>query len=154
MLEPALNVYFSSERNDWETLQGFFDKLNEEFHFDLDVCATSENAKCKKYYSPEEDGLKQEWKGVCWMNPPYGREIGKWMKKAYESAVTGATVVCLVPARTDTAWWFDYCAKGEIRFIRGRLKFGGSKNAAPFPSANIVFSPPTLFKNVVKHISL
>ncbi len=86
------------------------------------------------------------------MNPPYGREIGKWMKKAYESALAGGTVVCLVPARTDTAWWFDYCAKGEIRFIKGRLKFGGSKNAAPFPSAIIVFSDPTLFKNVVKHI--
>ena len=120
----------------------------------MDVCATSENAKCKKYYGPEEDGLKQEWKGVCWMNPPYGREIWKWMKKANESALAGTTVVCLVPARTDTAWWFDYCAKGELRFIKGRLKFGGSKNAAPFPSANIVFSPPTLFKNVVKHISL
>ncbi len=78
----------------------------------------------------------------------------KWMKKAYESALAGAIVVCLVPARTDTAWWFDYCAKGEIRFIKGRLKFGGSKNAAPFPSAIIVLSPPNLFKNVVKHISL
>ena len=100
----------------------------------MDVCATSENAKCKKYYGPEEDGLKQEWKGVCWMNTPYGREIGKWMKKANESALAGTTVVCLVPARTDTAWWFDCCAKGELRFIKGRLKFGGSKNAAPFPS--------------------
>jgi len=88
-----------------ETPQGLFDILNEEFHFELDVCATSENAKCKKYYSPAEDCLKQEWKGICWMNPPYGREIGKWMKKAYESALAGATVVCLVPARTDTAWW-------------------------------------------------
>ena len=87
------------------------------------------------------------------MNPPYGREIGKWMKKAYESALAGATVVCLVPARTDTASWFDYCAKGEIRFIKGRLNFGGSKNTAPFPSAIIVFSDLTLFKNVVKHIS-
>ena len=137
-----------------ETPQGLFDILNEEFHFELDVCATSENTKCKKYYSPAEDCLKQEWKGICWMNPPYGREIGKWMKKAYESALAGATVVCLVPARTDTAWWFNCCAKGEIRFIKGRLKFGGSKNAAPFPSANIVFSALTLFKNVVKHISL
>jgi len=153
MTESGLRVHFSSRRNSWETPQYLFDKLNEEFHFELDVCATSENAKCKKYYSPAEDGLKQEWKGICWMNPPYGREIEKWLRKAHESALAGATVVCLVPARTDTAWWFDHCAKGEIRFIRGRLKFGGSINAAPFPSAIIVFSALTLFKNVVKHIS-
>jgi len=105
MTESALKVHFSSRRNNWETPRDLFDKLNEEFNFELDVCATSENAKCKKYYSPEEDGLKEEWKGLCWMNPPYGREIGKWIKKAYESALAGATVVCLVPARTDTAWW-------------------------------------------------
>ncbi len=105
MTESALKVHFSSRRNNWETPRDLFDKLNEEFNFELDVCATPENAKCKKYYSPEEDGLKEEWKGLCWMNPPYGREIGKWIKKAYESALAGATVVCLVPARTDTAWW-------------------------------------------------
>ncbi len=81
-------------------------------------------------------------------------DIGKWMKKAYESALAGATVVCLVPARTDTAWWFDYCAKGEIRFIKGRLKFGGSKNAAPLSSALIVFSANTLCKGIVKHVLL
>jgi len=154
MTESALKVHFSSRSNNWGTPQGLFDILNEQFLFELDVCATSENAKCKKYYSPEEDGLKQEWKGVCWMNPPYGREIGKWTKKAYESALAGAIVVCLVPARTDTSWWFDYCAKGEIRFIKGRLKFGGSKNAAPFPSAIIVFSPDSLFKGILKHILL
>ena len=116
--------------------------------------ATSENAKCKKYYSPAEDGLKEEWKGACWMNPPYGREIGKWLKKAYESALAGTTVVCLVPARTDTAWWFDYCVRGEIRFIKGRLKLGSSVNGAPFPSAIIVLSPGTLFKSRVKHVRL
>ncbi len=152
MAESALKVHFSSSNNNWATPQDFFDKLNEEFHFELDVCATSENAKCKKYYSPAEDGLNQEWKGICWMNPPYGREIGKWMKKAFESALTGATVVCLVPARTDTAWWFDYSANGEIRFIKSRLKFGGSKNAAPFPSAIIVFSGNTLCKGIVKYL--
>ena len=105
MTESALKVHFSSRRNNWETPRDLFDKLNEEFNFELDVCATPENAKCKKYYSPEEDGLKEEWKGLCWMNPPYGREIGKWIKKAYESALAGATVARLVPARTDTAWW-------------------------------------------------
>ena len=83
--------------------------------------------------------LKQEWFGVCWMNPPYGRDIKHWVKKAYESSLTGTTVVCLLPARTDTAWWHDYCMKGNIEFIRGRLKFGNSKNSAPFPSAIVVF---------------
>ena len=123
----------------WSTPQDFFDAYNDVYHFDVDVCATAENALCAKFYSPEEDGLSKEWNDVCWMNPPYGREIGKWMKKAYESSLHGATVVCLVPARTDTAWWHEYAMKGEITFIRGRLKFGGSKNSAPFPSAVVIF---------------
>ena len=84
-------------------------------------------------------GYRTEWRGVCWMNPPYGRTIGNWMKKAYESSLEGATVVCLVPARTDTGWWHNYAMKGDIEFIKGRLKFGGSKNSAPFPSAVVVF---------------
>ncbi len=123
----------------WSTPRDFFDDYNAIYQFDVDVCATAENALCAKFYSPEEDGLSKEWNDVCWMNPPYGREIGKWMKKAYESSLHGATVVCLVPARTDTAWWHEYAMKGEITFIRGRLKFGGSKNSAPFPSAVVVF---------------
>ena len=123
----------------WSTPQDFFDAYNDVYHFDVDVCATNENALCAKFYSPQEDGLSKEWNDVCWMNPPYGREIGKWMKKAYESSLHGATVVCLVPARTDTAWWHQYAMKGEITFIRGRLKFDGSKNSAPFPSAVVVF---------------
>lgn len=97
------------------------------------------NAKCVKFFTQEDDGLSQEWKGVCWMNPPYGRDIGKWMKKAYESSLEGATVVCLVPSRTDTKWRHDYSMKGEIEFIKGRLKFGGGKNSALFPSAVVVF---------------
>ena len=130
----------SSNTDLWETPQDFFDRLDAEFHFDLDVCALPENAKCKRYFTPTQDGLLQDWRGVCWMNPPYGRKIGAWMKKAYEAAVHGgATVVCLVPARTDTAWWHEYAMQGEIRFIRGRLKFGGAKNSAPFPSAVVVF---------------
>lgn len=132
---------FSSATDEWPTPQEFFDALNSEFGFELDVCATPENAKCQKYFSKEDDGLSQTWSGICWMNPPYGRQIGAWVKKAYESAQNGATVVCLLPARTDTAWWHDYCMKGEMRFIRGRLKFGGSKNSAPFPSAVIIFYP-------------
>lgn len=133
------NGLFTSNTDLWATPQGFFDKLNKEFSFTLDVCATDENAKCEKYYTETDDGLAQEWSGICWMNPPYGREIGKWVKKAYESSLTGATVVCLLPSRTDTKWWHDYCMKGEIRFIKGRLKFGDSKNSAPFPSAIVVF---------------
>lgn len=130
---------FTSQTDLWATPQDFFDRLNEEFGFELDVCAIAENAKCEKYYSPGIDGLKQEWKGVCWMNPPYGRSIGEWGKKAYQSSLTGATVVCLIPARTDTRWWHDYCMKGEIRFVKGRLKFSNSQNSVPFPSAVVIF---------------
>ena len=134
----AINkVLYSSENEVWETPQDLFNRLNDEFHFDIDVCATPENAKCSKFFSPLDDGLSHDWQGVCWMNPPYGKKIGAWMKKAMEAKTT---VVCLVPSRTDTKWWHDYAMKAnEIRFIKGRLKFGNSKNSAPFPSAIIVF---------------
>lgn len=138
-MNPA--IHFSSETCLWATPQAFFDTLNAEFGFETDVCALAENAKCPRYFTPEMDGLAQEWRGVCWMNPPYGREIGAWMRKAFESSKAGATVVCLVPARTDTAWWHDYARQGEVRFVRGRLKFGGHANSAPFPSAVVVFRP-------------
>lgn len=133
-----MNVHFSSATDLHATPQEFFDKLNAEFDFTLDVCATSENAKCEIYYTKQDDGLKQAWRGNVWMNPPYGREIGRWMEKANESAKDGATVVCLVPARTDTKWWHEYAIQHEVRFIRGRLKFSNAKNSAPFPSAVIV----------------
>lgn len=129
----------SSATDMWETPQWLFDELNAVYRFGTDVCAIPENAKCDCFFSPEQDGLAQEWRGVCWMNPPYGREIGAWVRKAYESAQRGATVVCLLPSRTDTAWWHDYCMKGKITFLRGRLKFGQAKNSAPFPSAIVVF---------------
>ena len=104
------------------------------------MCALPDNTKCNNYFTPDVDGLKQDWKGVCWMNPPYGRVIGDWVQKAYEeSEKHGSTVVCLLPARTDTKWRHNYCMKGEIRFIKGRLKFGNSKNSAPFPSAVVIF---------------
>jgi phage N-6-adenine-methyltransferase len=139
-----MDVHFSSKTDLWYTPQDFYDKLNEKYAFQVDVCATPENAKCPVYYTEETDGLAQVWPPVtCWMNPPYGRTIGKWMKKAYEASLYGATVVCLVPARTDTKWWHDYAMRGEIEFIKGRLKFGGSENSAPFPSAVVVFRPPT-----------
>ena len=132
-------LMFSSNTDLWATPQDFFDRLNSVFRFDLDVCALPENAKCTNYYTPETDGLKQEWKGTVWMNPPYGRGIDAWVRKAFESAQAGAVVVCLLPARTDTKWWHSYCLKGEVTFIQGRLKFGGHKNNAPFPSAVVVF---------------
>lgn len=128
---------FSSKTDLWSTPQDFFDNLKSEFHFTLDVCATKENAKCERYYTQETDGLSQEWYGVCWMNPPYGRVIGKWVEKAYKS---NAIVVGLLPARTDTKWFHDYIyGKAEIRFIKGRLKFGGNKNSAPFPSMLVIW---------------
>ena len=133
-------MHFSSATDLWETPQWLFDRLAKEFPMMTDVCALPENAKCMRFFTPEMDGLAQEWSGFCWMNPPYGREIGKWVKKARESAAEGsATVVCLVPARTDTAWWHEYCKSAEVRMLRGRLKFGGSQSGAPFPSAVVIF---------------
>jgi phage N-6-adenine-methyltransferase len=141
MKSHSSNIYFSSKTDMWETPQALFDELNKEFGFEVDVCAVKENAKCDKYFTPEDDGLAQQWRGVCWMNPPYGRQIKKWMQKAYDSSKEGATVVCLVPSRTDTAWWQDIAMKGDIRFLRGRLKFGDAKTGAPFPSALVIFRP-------------
>lgn len=136
-LMTDLGVHFSSKRIDWETPPDLFDELDAEFSFDLDVCALPENAKCAKYFTPEDDGLDQEWTGTCWMNPPYGREIKRWIKKASES---GVAVVCLLPARTDTAWFHDYIlGRAEIRFLRGRLRFVGATSSAPFPSMVVVF---------------
>jgi phage N-6-adenine-methyltransferase len=135
-----MNVHYSSKTDQWATPLSFFNNVEKLYGpFDVDVCADWSNAKCAKYFDEQADGLSQEWAGKCWMNPPYGRGIGKWMKKAYESSLKGATVVCLVPARTDTNWWHDYAMNGEVTFIKGRLKFGDSKNSAPFPSALVVF---------------
>jgi len=138
----GLSVHFSSRSNEWGTPQWLFDKLNREFGFDLDPCSTHENAKCKRHYTQAEDGLTRDWSGrTVFMNPPYGREIGLWMEKACVSAKSGATVVCLVPARTDTAWWHNFAVHGEVRFLKGRLKFGDATASAPFPSAIVVFRP-------------
>lgn len=122
-----------------ETPLEIFMRLNAEFRFTLDVCATRENAKCERYFTPEIDGLSQHWEGVCWMNPPYGPELERWVQKAFEESQRGATVVCLVPARTDTSWWRDFASKAEVRFIRKRLKFVGMPTNAPFPSAILIF---------------
>ena len=115
-----------------------FDELDREFHFTLDPCATPENAKCKKFYTIDDDGLSKDWSGeTVFCNPPYGREISKWVEKAATSATT---TVMLIPARTDTTYFHDYIyGQAEIRFIRGRVKFGDSKSGAPFPSMIVVF---------------
>ena len=137
----SLNDGLLTSNNDcWETPPKFFEELNKEFDFDTDVCALPENTKCPHYYSPEVDGLHQNWTGACWCNPPYGKQIGKWVEKAYMSSLLGATVVMLLPARTDTAWFHDYIyGKAEIRFVRGRITFVGAKSRAPFPSMVVVF---------------
>ncbi len=133
------NVHFSSQSNEWSTPQHFFDTLNQEFAFTLDVAATPGNAKVSRYFTQSDDGLAQSWNNeAVWCNPPYGREIGKWVKKASESR--GGVIVMLIPARTDTRYFHEYIYnKADIRFIKGRLKFGGHKNSAPFPSMVVIF---------------
>lgn len=133
------SVMFSSRSDLWETPQALFDELNAEFDFQLDACALPSNAKCARYFTPVIDGLKQPWRGRVWCNPPYGRELGKWVAKA-ASAEESDVVVMLLPARTDTRWFHEFIYKrAEIRFLKGRLKFGGGKNSAPFPSMVVVF---------------
>ncbi len=140
-----MDVHFSSASNEWATPQEFFNRLNQEFNFNLDPCATPESAKCPMFFTQEQNGLNRPWGGYrVFMNPPYGREIGRWIEKAYTEAQAGALVVCLIPARTDTTYWHQFCMKArEIRFVRGRLKFrnGNKRDAAPFPSAVVVFAP-------------
>lgn len=149
---------FSSKSNEWETPQDLFDKLNTTYHFTLDPCSTHENAKCPKHYTIEENGLKQSWQGeIVFCNPPYGREIGKWVKKAYDEAMKGTKIVMLIPARVDTKWFHQYLYKQEengirVEFIKGRLKFinrtlpswraDGNFKASPatFPSMLIYFN--------------
>lgn len=132
---------FSSTTCEWDTPQAFFDELDREFHFTLDPASTDENAKCAKHYTAEQNGLVQDWTGeTVFCNPPYGREIGKWVEKCAKSAGGGATCVMLIPARTDTRWFHEYIyGKAEIRFVKGRLKFGTAKNSAPFPCMVVVF---------------
>lgn len=136
------DLMFSSKTDEWATPHELFNYLDSIYHFTLDVCADEENHKCAKYFTREDDGLKQNWDGVFWMNPPYGREIGKWVEKAYNEAYKpnkNNIGVLLLPARTDTKWFHKYCVKGTVIFIKGRLKFGDGKNSAPFPSMIVVF---------------
>lgn len=139
------DVMFSSKTDLWSTPQDLFDELNEEFHFTLDPCADETNHKCEKYYTKEQDGLEQTWVNeTVFCNPPYGKEIGKWVEKCYLSAKAYTNTICvmLIPARTDTKWFHNYIynnTNAEVRFLKGRLKFGGAKNSAPFPSMIVVF---------------
>jgi phage N-6-adenine-methyltransferase len=136
-------IHFSSKTDLWATPQWMFDQCNDELGpFELDACADAINAKCDRFYDEATNGLNQDWSPFkTWMNPPYGREIGKWVKKAYEESQKGSLVVCLLPARTDTKWWHDYAMRGEVRFLRGRLKFGNAIHSAPFPNALVIFRP-------------
>ena len=177
------HVVKTSVRHDWKTPARLFHVLNREFGFTLDVAASAENAQCKRYFTIQENGLAQSWAGeTCWMNPPYGPDLPRWMRKAYESArgaevpstqyrvpstgeslltrnsvlgttgvdsqlgtrssvLVGATVVCLVPARTHTKWFHAYCSQAEVRFLRGRLRFDNADHEAPFAQLVIIFRP-------------
>ena len=135
---------FGSKKQQWTTPEKLWRPLNDEFHFITDLAADKDNSKCPSFFDAETDGLRQEWKGVCWLNPPYGDQKSKlshWIKKAYLSAaVGGATVVMLIPARTNTKWWRDFCMKAaEVRFICGRPKFGDADHGLPLPLAVVVF---------------
>ena len=150
-MNPAL---FSSATPEWATPQWLFDALNSRFHFDLDVCATAKNAKCRAYFTEEIDGLRLDWsEHRCWMNPPYGREIVQWVAKARQEAERGALVVGLLPARTDARWWQEHVqGHADVRFIAGRLKFGNAKSAAPFPSAIAVWWGWSVLKGGFAHV--
>lgn len=138
MRNVAVNTMRKSE--EWGTPLSVFGPLHEEFHFNLDPCATERNAKCILFHTRETDGLSSSWKGYgpVFMNPPF-HEVDRWVRKAYEESLGGETVVCLLPARVDTQWWHDYAIKGDIRWIRGRIKYEGAEHNAPFPSVIVVF---------------
>lgn len=155
------DIFFSSDKDYWSTPIEFFNKLNDEFNFNLDPCCFPETAKCDKYFTKHDNGLEQNWEGHnVFCNPPYGKEIGAWVKKCFkESKKDNTLVVMLIPSRTDTTYFHKYIYKHakEIRFIKGRLKFGDFRNPdmklapAPFPSMVVVFKN-TKSKLMIKKI--
>ena len=154
---PISSGLLSTQTSEWETPQWLFNELDSEFGFTLDPCATAANAKCKRFFTAEDDGLAWDWDGVVFVNPPYGREIGKWVKKSWEESRRGCVVVMLIASRTDTRYWHDYVMKAdEIGFIKGRLHFsldGKVGDSAPFPSAVVVFrggNGPPKIKSIYK----
>ncbi len=133
---------FISNTVEWETPPNLFNPLNDEFGFTLDVAATIENAKCEKFWTIQDDGLKMPWNGTCWLNPPYGRDVPKWLERALTESYHGTIIVALVPARTNTKWFHDLCLKvAEVRFVCGRPKFGDSDHGLPLPLAVIIYRP-------------
>ncbi|MCK5611325.1 adenine methyltransferase [Candidatus Pacearchaeota archaeon] len=144
----------NSENNEWSTPQNIFDQLNKEFNFDIDICASHWNYKCQKHFTVHDDALTKNWIGTVWMNPPYGREIGKWAKKAFEESQKGSTVVCLIPARTETKWFHDYLIGGEVRFVKGRIHFSTAdgKSGRPRFSSIVVILRPEPFTHACKQI--
>ena len=137
---PYINQRFNSATTEWSTPDTIFKPLDNEFHFTLDVCASKENTKCKQFFSIEQDSLNQEWYGICWMNPPYGNSLYKWIKKAYYSSLNGTVVVGLLPVRTNTGYWHDYILNiAEVRYIRGYPKFGDAKQGLKVPLAIVIW---------------
>ena len=136
-------LFFSSKTDDWATPQEFFDELNKEFNFTLDPCADANNHKCNTYFTKSDNGLSKDWGGhKVFCNPPYGRTISDWVKKCHDEVLFKDAIlaVMLIPARTDTKWFHKFINKrSEVRFIKGRLKFGESQNSAPFPSMVVIF---------------
>lgn len=150
------NVHFKSSNKEWETPESLFQPLRKEFNIVFDVCASPENTKCRAYYDKKLNALSASWsianeftegKFAVWMNPPYGRGIDRWVRKAHEESLKGVTIVALLPARTDTSWFHNYIhGKQEVRFLKGRVKFVDAKSSAPFPSMIVVFRPKKINK--------
>lgn len=134
---------YSSRSEEWPTPPNFFAELDKEFGFTLDPCATKANAKCARFFTKRDDGLRQHWgREIVFCNPPYGKRMREWTRKCYDASLQGATVVLLAHARTDTRWFHDWVyGKAELRFVKGRLRFGNGKQSAPFPSLIAVYRP-------------
>lgn len=145
--------------NEWTTPDLLYRTLAVEFGFTLDVAASDENHKCERYFTATQDGLAQSWTGSVWCNPPYGRVIAQWVAKAYAESLAGATVVMLIPSRTDTGWWHDYVIGGdaEVRFLKGRINFSdrdGKQGRAPFPSVVVIFRPPAVLSSITRQLHI